>query len=125
VQIDRSNDLPIIIEKLTQFINIQTLKVVLKYHNISDLKFVRSFIQKQCNKVCKLLSLEIKVQLNRNIRSLNGKLRSLFDNSLAFMINITQKERQRLENNAKDIINKDYVILVSEEDEIKKDLVTI
>jgi hypothetical protein len=46
VQIDRSSGLPVMIEKLTQFINTQTLKVVLRYHNISDLKLIRSLTQK-------------------------------------------------------------------------------
>jgi hypothetical protein len=125
VQTNRSSGLPGVIEKLTQFINTQTLEVVLGYHNISDLKLVRSLTQKQCDKACELLSSEIKVQLNRNIRPLNGKLRSLFDNSLASMANITQEEGQRLESNAKDIIDKGYATLVSGEGEIKKDLVTI
>jgi septum formation topological specificity factor MinE len=125
VQTDRSSGLPIVIEKLTQFINTQTLKVVLRYHNIDDLKLVRSLTQKQCDKACELLSSEIKVQLNRNIRPSNGKLRSLFDNSLTSMINITQEEGQRLESDAKDIINKGYATFVSGEGKIKKDLVTI
>jgi hypothetical protein len=110
---------------LTQFINTQTLEVALRYHNIDNLRLVHSLTQKQYDKACKLLSSEIKVQLNRNIRPLNGKLRSLFDNSLASMTNIIQEEEQRLESDAKDIIDKDYVTFISGEDEIKKDLVTI
>jgi hypothetical protein len=41
------------------------------------------------------------------------------------MTNITQKEGQRLESDAKDIIDKGYATLVSGKGKIKKDLVII